>query len=90
MRTLIWCGTLLVTGLWSLLAWALHGMVGLAGSALESGAGLIPLDPLLGDWAEWIASAGTGIGEWLVVALWAIGALVLLVLGFVATRFATR
>lgn len=90
MKILIWGAIVLGMGLWSLLAWILHGLVGVAGSVLESGTTLIPLDPVLGEWAAWLASAGTGIGEWLVLALWAIGSLVLLVLGMVAARFASR
>ncbi|MFM7253899.1 MAG: hypothetical protein ACKO27_12655 [Ilumatobacteraceae bacterium] len=87
MKTLIWCGTVVLAAIWSLIAWMVHALVGMAGGVIESTTGIIPVDPVLAEWAAWLASAGTGVGEWLVVALWAIGSLVLLVLGFVATRF---
>lgn len=90
MKTLIWIVTAAVIGLWSLVAWLTHGLVGVAGQLVASNADLMPADPLLIEWASWLAGAGTGVGEWLVVALWAIVSLVLLALGFVATRLAGR
>jgi hypothetical protein len=90
MKTLIWTGTGIVVMLWSLLAWMLHGLVGLAGGTIASGTQLLSLEPMFAEWASWLASAGTGIGEWLVVALWAIGSIVLGTLGFIATRFVGR
>jgi hypothetical protein len=90
MKTLIWAATAAVIALWSLVAWIAHGLVSVAGNLVASNADLIPADPLLVEWASWFASAGTGIGEWLVVALWAIVSAVLLALGFVATKLVPR
>ncbi len=90
MKTLIWIVTAAVIGLWSLLAWFTHGLVGIAGQLVATNADLVPADPLLIEWASWLANAGTGVGEWLVVALWAIVSLVLLAFGFLATRLAER
>lgn len=86
MKTLIWAATAVLLGLWSLLAWVTHGLVGVAGSLVANNADIIPADPLLVEWASWLASAGTGVGEWLVVALWAFVSLILVALGFVATK----
>lgn len=90
MKTLIWAATALLLGLWSLLAWITHGLVGVAGSLVANNADIIPADPLLIEWASWLASAGTGVGEWLVVALWAFVSLILVALGFVATKLVPR
>lgn len=90
MKTLVWSLTAIVLGLWSLLAWITHGLVGVAGGLIASNADILPADPLLIEWASWLASAGTGIGEWLVVALWALVSLVLVALGFVATRLVPK
>ena len=57
---------------------------------MASNADLIPADPLLVEWASWLAASGTGVGEWLVVILWAFVSLVLLALGFAATRLVPR
>ncbi len=86
MKTLIWIATAAVVGLWSLLAWIIHGLVGVAGSLVSSNADIIPADPLLIEWASWLASAGAGVGEWLVVAVWALVSFVMLALAFVATK----
>jgi hypothetical protein len=90
MKTLIWIATAIVLGLWSLLAWITHGLVSVAGNLVASNADLLPADPLLIEWASWLASAGTGVGEWLVVALWAVVSAVVLALGFVATKLVPR
>jgi hypothetical protein len=90
MKTLIWILTATVIGLWSLLAWITHGLVGVAGSLVSSNADLLPADPLLVEWASWLASAGTGVGEWLVILLWGFVSLVLLALGFVLTKLVPR
>jgi hypothetical protein len=90
MKTLIWIVTAGVIGLWSLMAWIVHGLVGVAGHLVASNADVIPADPLLIEWASWLASAGTGVGEWLVLILWAVVSAVLLAMGFVATRLIPR
>lgn len=90
MKTLIWIVTAGVVGLWSLVAWITHGLVGVAGHLVASNADLIPADPLLVEWASWLAASGTGVGEWLVIVVWAFVSLVLLALGFVATRLVPR
>jgi len=90
MKTLIWFATSAVIVIWSLVAWLTHGLVGLAGSLLATNADLVPADPMLVEWASWLAHTGTGVGEWLVVALWAVVSLVLLGLGFVATKLVAR
>lgn len=90
MKTFIWIITAAVLGLWSLLAWFAHGLVGVAGGLIASNADMVPADPLLVEWASWLATAGTGVGEWLVVAVWAVVSLVLIGLGFAATRLLPR
>ncbi len=90
MKTLIWIITAAVIGLWSLVAWAAHGLVGVAGGLISANADIVPADPLLVEWASWLASAGTGIGEWLVVSVWAVVSLVLLAGGYAVTRLLPR
>lgn len=91
MKTLIWIATAVVIALWSGISWIAHGLVSVGGSLVASNADLIPAaDPLLVEWASWLASVGTGVGEWLVIAIWAIGSLAVLALGFIATRLVPR
>jgi len=90
MKTLVWTLTTVVIALWSLVAWITHGLVGVAGGFVASNADILPADPMLVEWASWLASAGTGVGEWLVVALWGFVTLVLVALGFVATKLVPR
>jgi hypothetical protein len=51
---------------------------------------MMPLEPELVAWASWLAAAGTDVGTWLVVAIWAIVSLLLLGLGFAASALAPR
>ena len=90
MKTLIWTITGILVGLWSLVAWITHGLVGVAGNLVANNADILPADPLLVEWASWLASAGTGVGEWLVVAVWLFVSLVMMALGFVATMLVPR
>ncbi|PZF76542.1 hypothetical protein DK847_12100 [Aestuariivirga litoralis] len=90
MKTLVWTLTTVVIALWSLVAWITHGLVGVAGGLVASNADILPADPMLVEWASWLASAGAGVGEWLVVALWGFVTLVLVALGFVATKLVPR
>ena len=90
MKTLIWIATWVVIAIWSGLAWIAHGLVSVGGSLVANNADLIPADPLLVEWVSWLASVGTGVGEWLVFALWAIVSLVIFALGFVTTRLLPR
>ena len=90
MKTLVWSFTILALALWSLVAWITHGLVGVAGGLIAGNADILPADPLLVEWASWLASAGTGIGEWLVVAVWGFVSLVLVALGFVATKLVPK
>lgn len=90
MKTIIWIVAAAVIGLWSLLAWVTHGLVGVAGSLIAANADIVPADPLLVEWASWLAAAGTGVGEWLVVIVWAVVSLLIAGAAFAATRLLPR
>ena len=90
MKKLIWGLTGFALALWSLVAWIIHGLVGVAGGIVASNADILPADPLLIEWTSWLASAGTGVGEWVVVAVWGLVSLVLVALGFVVTKLLPR
>ena len=90
MRNLVWIATAAIIALWSGVAWLLHAAIGLGGSLAATNADLIPANPELVEWASWFALFGTGVGEWLVIAIWAVVSAVLVALGFVATRLLPR
>lgn len=91
MKSLIWIVTWVAIALWSGLAWIAHSLVSVGGSLVASNADIIPaVDPLLVEWASWLATVGTGVGEWLIVAIWAIVSLVIFAIGFVVTRLVPR
>jgi hypothetical protein len=90
MKTLIWIVTAALIGVWSLLAWIAHGLVGVAGNLVAGNADIIPADPELVAWASWLTAAGTDVGGWLIVAIWAMVSLALLGLGLAANALAPR
>ena len=78
MSTLVWIATWVVIAIWSGVSWIAHGLVSVGGDLIANNADIIPAaDPLLVEWASWLAHAGTGVGEWLVIVLWAIVSLVI-------------
>jgi hypothetical protein len=90
MRTIVWAVTALILLLWSGLAWITYELLGVGGNLVATNADIVPVDPILVEWASWLANAGTGVGEWLVVALWLIVSAIILAVGFAVTRFLPR
>lgn len=86
MRTLIWLLTIVAVGLWSAIAWAAHVLIGIGGNLASSNADLLPGAPELAEWASWFAVLGTGAGEWLVIAIWAVVSAVIIAIGFLVSR----
>jgi hypothetical protein len=88
MKKLIWFGTAAALVVWSLIAWVIHGLVGVAGNLASSNADILPVPPEAVEWTSWLALLGTSVGEWLVVAVWAIVSLVIAGLGFAGGKLA--
>ncbi|MFN0192644.1 MAG: hypothetical protein ACKVP5_11860 [Aestuariivirga sp.] len=86
MRKLIWFLTIAVVVVWSGLAWLVHAAIGVGGNFAASNADIVPLDPETVEWISWLASFGTGVGEWLVLAVWAVVAAVVLAIGAIFAR----
>ena len=86
MKTLIWFGTAVLVGLWSLVAWAAYALVGASGTILSTNADIIPVDPELIEWASWLAVLGADIGSWLVIAIWGVVTAVMLAAAFIVTK----
>ena len=90
MRTLVWVLTAAILGVWSLVAWAAYALLGVGGNAVSANADLIPGSPELVEFASWLAVFGTDVGEWLIAAVWAVVSLIVLGLGFIASRLIPR
>jgi hypothetical protein len=88
MRKLVWFATIAAIAVWSLVAWAAHWLLGFGGTALSSNADALPVDPLAVEWIWWLSTIGTSVGEWIVIAVWALGSLAIVTLGFVGAKFA--
>ena len=69
---------------WSGVAWIAYTLIRLGGQAVASNADILPADPEFVELASWLAVFGTGVGEWIVIIVWAAIAAVILALGFAA------
>jgi hypothetical protein len=91
MKTLIWLLTAAVAGVWSLLCWGAHALIGYGGNLAAGNANVVPyLPPEMIELASWLAVIGTNVGEWLVVAVWLIGMAIVLALGGIAAKLLGR
>ncbi len=86
MRKLVWVVVAALVAVWSGLAWLAHSVIGVGGNLAATNVDVIGPSPEAVEWLSWLALFGTGVGEWLVIGLWATGALFLLALGFAGNR----
>ncbi len=90
MKALIAIATFAILGIWTLFVWIAHAFVAFAGSAASTNADILPIPPewvvLTSDSLGWLA----GISGMLAVIVWALGALVIAVLGGVGYALASR
>jgi hypothetical protein len=90
MRKLLWpiIGFGLVV--WSGLAWLVHSLVGWGGQLVASNADVVSPHPETVEWLSWFAHSGSGIAEWIVVAVWAAGVALALLVGFASSKLLPR
>jgi hypothetical protein len=87
MQKLVFIVTVTTLLVWSGVAWLAYTLIRLGGQAVASNADVLPADPEFVELASWIAVFGTGVGEWIIIIVWAAVAAVpavILALGFVA------
>lgn len=86
MRRAVWGVAWVLVALWSMVAWALYGLVSLFGSLLARGSDLVSRDPETVEWTFWALNGVKNLGLGLVAALWAVVALAILSVAFVLSR----
>ncbi len=88
MKGLIWGIAIVLAAIWSLVAWAGHGLIGFAGRLLADNADLAPVDPegvvLISEWTDVLA----GFGQGTVAVIWGIGLLLIVGLAALAAKIA--
>jgi hypothetical protein len=62
------------------MAWIVARLIGFGGHLVESHAGVLPLT---GGWLAWLASIGSGLGEWMVFAVWLLVTALVTVIGLI-------
>ena len=88
MRTLVWIIAAVALAVWSALAWAVHALVGFAGGVAGRNADIATSDPQTVEWLYEAARLATGLGEYAVIIVWALGAIVILLAPMAASMIA--
>ena len=86
MKKLLWPIVGFGIAIWSGLAWAAHSLIGWGGQIVSSNADIVTPHAETVEWLSWLAIFGSGVGEWLIIGVWAIGVLIALALGFAGSR----
>jgi len=88
MRLILWPIALSVLALWSLLAWVGHGLVPVVGGWLTSAPQSLglELDAAAGSSSAAAINWVVTIGEWVILAVWALGALLIFAAPVVVRR----
>ena len=89
-KKLLWpvIGLLLVA--WSALAWFVHTLVGWGGQLISQNADVVTPHAESVEWLSWLATFGSGLVEWLIVGIWALGVGLAVVIGFAGPRLLSR
>jgi hypothetical protein len=90
MKKAVWAVIGLGLMIWSALAWFVHSLVGWGGALASGNADIVTPHAETVEWLSWLALFGTDVGQWIVIAVWVLGVLLALVLGFAGNRILPR
>ena len=90
MKIVIWLVATALLGLWSLLAWGAHSLVGWAGDTGARNADWLTGHPEAVEWLSWAVANAGDLGEGVVVVVWAIGSLVIVAAAIAANALWQR
>lgn len=88
-RLVWWVAALGLLG-WTLLAWLGHALLGWGAGLVSGGAIALPLEAEAAAWLSWLALLLGQASGAIVIAIWALGAGVILILAAVARRILAR
>jgi hypothetical protein len=90
MKIVIWTLTGLVLALWSAPAWLAYTLIHMSGGWLSGNADMLAPDPQAVEFLSWLGRLGAGVGETIVIVVWAIGALIMVTVGWLFTKLVDR
>jgi hypothetical protein len=85
-KTLIWILFAIGFAVWSFTAWLAHTFIGFGGNIASGNADVFGLPPEAVEFVSWLAHFGAGVGEWLVIVVWALGSAVMWFAAYLLTR----
>jgi hypothetical protein len=86
MKKLVGAITIIIIAVWSLIAWLVYELIGFGGNVAASNVDIVPVDPEAVEWLSWFAQFGASLGEWAVIAVWAIVAAIIALIGYIAAQ----
>lgn len=87
MKAVVWSVFAIALATWSLIAWGTHALIGASGSLVAGNADIVPVWPEAVELLSWFANFGTGVGEWLVIAVWVTVSGLMALAAYLVTRF---
>lgn len=87
MRLLIWSFATVAVALWSLVAWAGHGLLDWSSDWAAANADQVSSVPEIVEWLSWALRSIGNASEIIVVIVWALGSILIIGLAGIASRF---
>jgi hypothetical protein len=87
MRLLIWSIATVAVALWSLVAWAGHGLLDWSSDWAAANADQVSSVPEIVEWLSWALRSIGNASEIIVVIVWALGSILIIGLAGIANRF---
>jgi hypothetical protein len=87
MRLLIWSVATVAVALWSLVAWAGHGLLDWSSDWAAANADQVSSVPEIVEWLSWALRSIGNASEIIVVIVWALGSILIIGLAGIANRF---
>jgi hypothetical protein len=86
MRKILWPIVVLGIVVWSALAWIANAVIQWGGNIASSNVDQVPVDPETVEMFSWLAIFGTDVLQWMVIAVWGLGVVIALALGFLGQK----
>jgi hypothetical protein len=90
MKVFIWILTAICLMPWTGAAWLAYALIDVSGDWMSGNADLLAGDPQMVEWLSWFGRVTAGFGEAVVIAVWAMGTLVVLAIAWLFTKLVDR
>ena len=90
MKIFIWILTAICLTPWTGAAWLAYALIDVSGDWMSGNADLMAGDPQMVEWLSWLGRATAGFGEAVVIAVWAMGTMIVVTIAWLFTKLVDR